>query len=197
MKKCPPILLCALVLATALALPGITLAQKGGMARIDSLMALLPTLANNDTNKVLLLNDLSFTNHTINTSTGIAFGNNAAQLAVKLLFKKGEAGAYHALCGNYWAMHNYLLAQKYCFQSLQMYEALQDQKETARALHNVGSIYESEYDYTAATAYYQKAAAMLEAIKEYDMALGFNADIADVLKLQKNTLRPCGIFKKQ
>ncbi|MCX6351156.1 MAG: hypothetical protein NTX03_04755 [Bacteroidetes bacterium] len=57
-------------------------AQKQGQARIDSLMELLP-LAKEDTNKVLILNDICFFNFGVNPDNGIKYGKQGLELALK------------------------------------------------------------------------------------------------------------------
>ncbi len=66
--------------------------EKQGQARIDSLLAQLP-LANEDTSKVNLLVDLSFTYRAINPEEGISLGKQASELAKELKWSKGIADA--------------------------------------------------------------------------------------------------------
>ena len=58
-------------------------AQLRGQARIDSLIAAIPG-TNDDTNKVKLLVEISFTFYSINPDEGIRYGNQALLLAEQL-----------------------------------------------------------------------------------------------------------------
>jgi hypothetical protein len=64
-------------------------AQLEGQDRIDSLLSQLPK-ANEDTNKVKLLIDLSHTYYSINPDEGLNFGKQGLALAEKLNWKKGR-----------------------------------------------------------------------------------------------------------
>ena len=67
-------------------------AQLQGQDRIDSLLSQLPK-ANDDTNKVKLLIDLSHTYYSINPDEGLNFGKQGLALAEKLNWKKGIGNA--------------------------------------------------------------------------------------------------------
>src|SRR5438128_12600369 len=75
-------------------------AQLQRQDRIDSLLTQLPT-ANEDTNKVKLLIDLSHTYYSINPDEGLNFGNQALSLAEKLNWKRGVGNACRTIAGNY------------------------------------------------------------------------------------------------
>ena len=75
-------------------------AQLEGQGRIDSLLIELPK-ANEDTNKVKLLIDLSHTYYSINPDEGLNFGKQGLALAEKLNWKKGTGNACRTIAGNY------------------------------------------------------------------------------------------------
>jgi hypothetical protein len=75
-------------------------AQLQGQGRIDSLLHLLPK-ANEDSNKVKLLIDLSHTYYSINPDEGLKYGKQGLFLAEKLHWKKGMANACRTIAGNY------------------------------------------------------------------------------------------------
>ena len=77
-----------------------SLAQLQGQDRIDSLLGQLPK-ANEDTNKVKLLIDLSHTYYSINPDEGLNFGKQGLALAEKLNWKKGTGNACRTIAGNY------------------------------------------------------------------------------------------------
>jgi len=83
MKK----LLLLLVMVSA---TGQSHAQLQGQPLIDSLLTQLPRVEE-DTNKVMLLNDLSLTYYSINPDEGLKFGQQGLALAEKLNWKRGKA----------------------------------------------------------------------------------------------------------
>src|SRR6185503_212551 len=90
-----------------------SLAQLQGQERIDSLLGQLPK-ANDDTNKVKLLVDLSHTFYSINPDDGLKFGQQGLALAEKLEWKKGMANACRTIAGNYgFGKSDYAAALKY------------------------------------------------------------------------------------
>src|SRR4030095_14464038 len=75
-------------------------AQLQGQPLIDSLLTQLPR-AKEDTNKVMLLNDLGLAFYSINPDEGLKFGQQGLTLAEKLNWKRGKGFAYKVIAGNY------------------------------------------------------------------------------------------------
>lgn len=170
-------------------------AQKAGMNRIDSLLALVPDMPDNS-EKVEVYNDLSQTYFSIDVSRGLSWGNKGLALAVKLNDRKGEAEAYNYLGSNFWTNHEYLQQQKCYFKALHINESLKDTDGIAQSIRNIGSIYESEYDYPKAIEYYKRALALAEATKNYDQVLEFQGDIGEDLKQQNKYPEALVYFEK-
>lgn len=166
-------------------LPVLVNGQTAEQVRIDSMLKLLSFLKP-DSNKVRLLNNISFTYFTVNPIEGIRRGEEAQALAEKLNWKKGVAGAYNSLGANYWAKHDLLQAQKYYWEGLQINEVLQDKAGTAKSLHDLGMTYETQYDYLKALEYYGKALDMYNKPGDKFAKLGCLANIANVYQLQHN-----------
>jgi hypothetical protein len=78
-------------------------AQKKGQNLIDSLMIELPK-AIEDTNKVYLLNEISYGYYIISPEIGIKFAKQGLELAKKLNWKLGQAYSYNSMMQNYWAV---------------------------------------------------------------------------------------------
>ncbi|MEI7663373.1 MAG: ATP-binding protein [Bacteroidota bacterium] len=136
------------------------LCQKQGQARIDSLLQQLPKLKE-DTNKVRLLNDLSYTYRTINADEGIKFGMQSLSLAGKLHWKPGTAKANIVTGMNYHdGKANYPKALECYLKSLTIYEELGDKPGIARSLNWMGLIYFSLSEYVKALDYYQRSLKM-------------------------------------
>ena len=131
-----------------------SLAQLQGQDRIDSLLGQLPK-ANEDTNKVKLLIDLSHTYYSINPDEGLKFGKQGLALAEKLDWKKGMANACRTIAGNYgYGKSDYATALKYSLQALQQFQEIGDKTGTARILGDIGVVYWYQSDYPNALKYY-------------------------------------------
>ena len=141
-----------------------SLAQLQGQERIDSLLGQLPK-ANDDTNKVKLLVDLSHTFYSINPDEGLKFGQQGLALAEKLEWKKGMANACRTIAGNYgFGKSDYAAALKYSLQSLQQFEEIGDKLGTARILSDIGVIHWYQANYPDALKYYFDALRINEEI---------------------------------
>jgi len=141
-----------------------SLAQLQGQERIDSLLGQLPK-ANDDTNKVKLLVDLSHTFYSINPDEGLKFGQQGLALAKKLEWKKGMANACRTIAGNYgFGKSDYAAALKYSLQSLQQFEEIGDKLGTARILSDIGVIHWYQANYPDALKYYFDALRINEEI---------------------------------
>ncbi|MCX6244852.1 MAG: tetratricopeptide repeat protein [Bacteroidetes bacterium] len=131
--------------------------QKQGQARIDSLLQQLPK-SKEDTNKVKLLIDLSYTYRTINSDEGIKFGMQSLSLAGKLRWKPGIARANAVTGINYhYGKADYPKALEYYLKSLKINEETGDKPGIARSLNRLGLIYYRLSEYPKALDYYQKA----------------------------------------
>ncbi len=135
--------------------------KKKGQARIDSLLFKLPK-AKEDTNKVNLLNDLSFTYSRINPEEGIKYGERALMVAEKLNWKKGISEANNCLGINSNKKSDYIKALDYWFKSLKINEELGDKKSVSRNMGNIGNVYSDKNDYPKALEYYLKALKIME-----------------------------------
>jgi len=141
-----------------------SLAQLQGQDRIDSLLSQLPK-ANEDTNKVKLLIDLSHTYYSINPDEGLNFGKQGLALAEKLNWKKGTGNACRTIAGNYgYGKSDYATALKYSLQALQQFREIGDKLGTARILSDIGVIHWYQANYPNALKYYFDALRINEEI---------------------------------
>ncbi|MGN6264068.1 MAG: tetratricopeptide repeat protein [Ginsengibacter sp.] len=149
-------------------------AQLQGQDRIDSLLRQLPR-ANEDSNKVKLLIDLSHTYYSINPDEGLKYGKQGLALAEKLDWKKGMANACRTIAGNYgYGKSDYPAALKYSSQALQLFREIGDKTGTARILGDMGVVLWYQSNYPEALKYYFDALRLNE-------ELGNKADIAATL----------------
>jgi tetratricopeptide (TPR) repeat protein len=132
-------------------------AQRQGQPLIDSLTTQL-SKAKEDTNKVMLLNDLGLAYYSINPDEGLKFAGQGLSLAEKLDWKKGMAYAYKVIAGNYgYGKADYVQALDYSFKSLQQFTELEDKIGTAKILGDIGVVYWFQSDYPNALKYFFEA----------------------------------------
>jgi len=129
--------------------PVLLLAQKQGQDAIDSMLKRLPA-AKEDTDKVKLLNSLSFTSSYTNPDEGIKYGQQALELASKLGWGPGIGRANNCLGINYYDKSDNVQALSYLSKSISVYEGIDNQKMIAGVLNNMGGIYADQCNYTKA-----------------------------------------------
>lgn len=132
---------------------------------IDSLSQRL-RIAIDDSNKVYLLDKLSFEYSYINPNEGIKYGNEALLLAQKLRFKKGMAFANCELSLNYAAKSEQTLALGFAQKSLKLFSEIGYKKGEAAVLYNITGIYRSLGDFMQAQKYAFQSLKIYEALKD-------------------------------
>jgi adenylate cyclase len=164
-------------------------AQKNGQALIDSLISELPK-SKPDSNKVLLLDEISYQYYAINPDKGIEYGNLALSLASQINWKKGIAKAYNTIGINYgFGKANYPYALDFFLKSLRIFEEIRDKKSLALVINNLGFIYMSQADFDQALTYYFKAVQIATELKNKRGVARFNGNIGVVYDEQ-------GLYKK-
>ncbi len=140
-----------------------SIAQKQGQELIDSLISILPK-QNEDTNKVKILNELSFTFSSINPDMGLNYGKQALELAQAKGWKRGIANSYGRIGVNYSANADQPMALENHLKSLRINEELGYKKAIAGNLNNIGNVYLQTLNYSLALTYYLKALKINEAL---------------------------------
>jgi adenylate cyclase len=140
-------------------------AQKTGPALVDSLVKRL-SWVKEDTNKVILLLDISFYAAKLNPKKTIHYGNQALALSKKLEYPSGEAGANRNIGMGYGAQSLYVRALQYYFKSLRSYEELDDQMGMAKVKLSIGLVHTDQKDYENALKYLKSA---LKDFEELDL----------------------------
>ncbi len=130
--------------------------QKKGRGRIDSVLKVI-SVAQDDTNKVKMLEDVCLTFRKINADTGLNYGQQALELAQKLNWEKGIAQSYTRLGLNYKAKGDFNKALGCYFNSLKICEKLDMTKDMANNLYSIGVIYMGQAEYAKALEYYKEA----------------------------------------
>jgi tetratricopeptide (TPR) repeat protein len=120
-------------------------AQKEGQPRLDSLLIELKS-ASKDTNKVSLLEDLSFNYYTINPELGLGYGFEGLSLSRELRWQRGEARCLSSIGSNYFALSQFDSAKYYLNLSKEKNLALKHYQGVASCLNNIALIYHFEGD---------------------------------------------------
>ena len=163
-------------------------AQKQGQASIDSMLASLPA-QRDDTSKVRLLNNLSFTYYGINPAEGLRFGTEGLALARKLGWREGEADARNKIGINYFIQSDFSKALEEQFAARNIYEEIGQQQHIPRVLISIGSIYQRQSEFDKAAEYFN------EALRRYT-ALGDKRGMASGYGSLGNVCRQRGAYTK-
>jgi len=158
-------------------------AGKQGQAAIDSMLLVLPN-SQEDTNKVRLLNNLSFTYFAINPDEGIKYGQQALALATRLDWKKGMAKADNCIGVNYHFKSDFTRALEYYFKTLKIAEETGDKVGVANVSGNIGGVYERQGDYAKALEYCFKALKIDEETGDKKTIADFTGNIGGIYQLQ-------------
>lgn len=140
-----------------------TQAQVGSRRTIDSLINVLSTLQD-DTNKVKVLEKISYIYSGITPDSGIRYGYSTLNLAKKLGWNKGIAVANADLGFNYKTLSEYDSALKHEEEALEIYQKLNLKSSEAAMLCNIASIYHSKGNYTKALNYNLQALKVFESL---------------------------------
>jgi len=141
--------------------------QKQGQAKIDSLLQELPK-TKEDTNKVKLLNDLSYTYSNINTNEGVKYAQMGLVLAEKLGWKKGIPLANNALGNNYITKSDFSKALNYFLIALKSDEELGDKYNIANDQGSISIVYSSQGNFPKSLEYLFKALKCFEELGDKD-----------------------------
>lgn len=130
--------------------------------KLDSLLNVEPTF-DADTNKVWLLYDISYLYFQVDPEKGITYGEQALDLATKLDYLPGMAGANKAIARCYAIQNNYTEALKHFNTSLSLARKLNDKELEGTILISLGSIYSDKHDNDKALQYLEAAGSLYEA----------------------------------
>ena len=171
------------IILAAFLLGEVATAQTRKQSVIDSLKDII-ACAGEDTNKVVLLNALSYAYGNFNPDSGMAYGKQSLTLASRLQWKKGIAASYSNMGVNSLSRSDYPKALDYDFKALGINEALGDKQGVAACNGNIGLIYENRGDYTRALEYHAKALRINDSLG-YKKGVAINAEnIGNIYELQ-------------
>ncbi len=151
-----PLLAFTLVL-TALSLPHRAAAQKKqGQARLDSLLAEAPKMAE-DTAAVRLMTYISAMYQNINPDEGLKWAARELALAQKLGWRAGEGFAYNDFGNNYNNKGAYPEALEAYFKCLRIAEEQGNGERAGSVSGNIGNVYARQKDYAKALEWHFKS----------------------------------------
>ncbi|HRH38720.1 MAG TPA: tetratricopeptide repeat protein, partial [Flavobacteriales bacterium] len=174
------------ILLLAASMPLLSIAQKQGQERIDSLVALLPAMAD-DSMKVKLLEEISYSYYNIDPDKGVDFGRRSLHLAERIGWKRGMAAAYSTIGINYGfgksdfpnALDNYL-------KSLALQEQRHDTIQIAGLLNNIGAVHDEMNDDAKALEFYERALAICRRMGRTDWIANNLSNIGGVYTKKKD-----------
>lgn len=152
-------------------------AQNQSLARIDSLIKQLDK-AKEDTNKVNLLDNIADGFGDLYPDESIKYELEELNLAEKLHWKKGIGAAYAHLADDYYTKDNYPLSLNYMRKSVNIFYEINDKDYLVHELNLVAILFQTQKKPDSAIAYYEKALAIGESLKNYDYIGGLYINMA-------------------
>jgi tetratricopeptide (TPR) repeat protein len=138
--------------------------------RIDSLKDRLLQFAEIDTNKISILEELSFSYSLINPDEGIKYGLEAESSSSKIKWRRGIASANACLGLNYNRKCDYDKAVFHNTEAMKIYSELGDQSGNAGVLANMSQLYLAKSNYVKALEYGFKALSVYEHLQNFQQA---------------------------
>jgi adenylate cyclase len=152
---------------------------------IDSLKVVAEAMPD-DTNKVMLLNRISFEYNTVSPYDGIRYGVQAMALAEQLEYLRGMARANSCLGANYFSLSDFPNAYSYWLQSLELNRKTNNQNGVANHLHNIGMVYFAQENYDKAIEYYNQALEVSQEIGNLRFATNTYTAIGNIYSRKKD-----------
>ena len=174
---------------------GEAFAQKQGQERIDSLLAQLPK-AMEDTNKVKLLSNLSYTYQSINPDEGIKCAQNALSLATKLNWPKGIAIANEMTGINYFCKSDYPQALEHYDEALKIAEQFKYKFGIAEIKAHYGALYTDESVYDKALESDIEALKMNEELKNKKAQADVLWDMGNIYEYKRDSSKAMDYFNQ-
>jgi serine phosphatase RsbU (regulator of sigma subunit)/Tfp pilus assembly protein PilF len=152
---------------------------------LDSLETVLKN-SRNDTDRLVLLNDLCMKYRPVNPQKALVLGKQAIELARKLGKAKIEASVHNNLGNAYNAMGNYDSAMTYFKKAIEIYKKVGDKKGQAAPTFNLGDLYLHKGELNTALSYEIESLKLNEAAQnQYGIASSCNGIGLLYLELKK------------
>ncbi|WP_448520177.1 tetratricopeptide repeat protein [Rhodoflexus sp.] len=132
------------------------LQAQNNKAIADSLLQLLPQSIN-DTFRIQILNELSFTTSHNEPAASYNYAKEALELSRKLSYQRGESTALGLIGTFYERLGDYAMALDYKLQALKISEQINIRSAQARSYNSIGILYFRQKQYEKALNYYEQA----------------------------------------
>jgi class 3 adenylate cyclase/Tfp pilus assembly protein PilF len=119
------------------------------VASLDSLKAAIGRHGD-DSEKVKLLDRISFVYSSVNPEEGLHYAREALALAQRISWSKGESASLNDLGNNYLRMADYPQALRCFLNALRINEELKDERGIGMVAGNIGTVYYSQKNYSRA-----------------------------------------------
>ncbi len=131
---------------------------------VDSLQLLLREHNQNDTTRVILLNELSNEYYRADIEKTLYFAIIADSLSTKLDYKRGKAESLRMIGRYYWRISDYTKALELFENSLILFDSIKDKMGVANCYNNIGSTYWRWGDYQKTLDYFMRSLKLREEI---------------------------------
>lgn len=146
--------------------PFISIAETHTLNKaLDSMLSRLPHAAE-DTNKVILLDRISYAYVDADPEKGINYAMQAKLLAEKLDWKKGIAMANSELGGNYKSKSDLVKSTQYYLEAINKFREIGRDKGVASVMANLSVVYLEQGDYNEALKYAFGSLKIKESMKD-------------------------------
>lgn len=153
-------------------------AKNGNRRQMDSLLKLLPAAA--DSQKVSLLNSISFDYAFINPDSGIYYANQGLALSTRLKWSVATGEFYQNLGVMNRFKAKYPEAIEYFFKALKLFEGAADKQSIGATDAEIGVVFQFENKFTEALKY---ESAALQIYKELGNKSGEASQLGDIATL--------------
>ncbi len=171
---------------------------RQGQTLVDSLLAEMQTDAyrkSHDSNKIMVLNDLSFNIRFTDPDAGIKYAWQAIKLSEASSWKFGLSMAYNSLSVCYSANSNDSLAIVYAIKAMQLYEQRGHKKGVASNLGNISVYYRRLSNYAKAQEYAFRALKISEELGDRKLSAGIIQSIGANYHVMKNHNKASEYYK--
>ena len=174
-------------------------AQKKGQGLVDSFLTELNSehyRTNDDTNKVKLLSNLSYTYNRINPAVGVKYGQQGLDLATKLQWARGIAMTNNSIGNNYLSNADYPKAIAYFQAALKIHEETGNKKSALNVVSNIGQAFAQQGNYVNALEYFFLALKMAEEAGDKNSIALNTCNIGSVCQMQRDYPKALEYFQK-
>lgn len=170
-------------------------ARKEGAARIDSLVAALPT-AKSDTVRVKFLNNISSEYSIVDPEAGLRYAEQALSEAKKAGFKRGIAMAHYNYALNYHERGNLAEAITHYTSALTSFEEMNSPEKAAAIYTTIGSLYNAQGETKKAKEMLITSLALKTKLGDTDETAFDLSTLAEIYGREKDSATALGYLRR-